>query len=191
VVSLVGLTAGISLYWVDSIRRLASEVDDFLFVAAGTGPMAATIQSLARELPDSVRWLGAVPYEDALGLFAASDVTWYPGEDTGYFHNASPLKVFEGLGAGTQVVVAPRLRSLAALRLPSLHFAAPTAVGLAGVTAQVLASPATLTPRTTSAALAPYSWDVIAQRVGKFLREAMAAKQEGTMSCLADASFSS
>jgi glycosyltransferase involved in cell wall biosynthesis len=177
VVSLVGLTASSGLYWIDAIRELARKVDQLLFVAVGCGPLASAIEGLARELPAQVRWLGPVPYQEALELFAASDVTWYPGEDTGYFHNASPLKVFEGLGAGTQVVVAPRLRSLAGLSLPTLHFASPTAASLAEVTARALLSPEVASAASRSAALSRYSWDVIATQASGFLRAAVARKQ--------------
>lgn len=170
VVSLIGLTASRDdLYWVEAIRRLARSVEGFLFVAAGRGPVAATIQSLARELPGHVRWLGTVSYEQALDLFVASDVTWYPGEDIGYFHNASPLKVFEGIGAGTEVVVAPALRSLSAIDIASLHFASPNAEEFTAATVRALAAPKHLSDAELTLKLAARSWDVIAARTCSFL----------------------
>jgi glycosyltransferase involved in cell wall biosynthesis len=177
VVSLVGLTASRDLYWVETVRRLARTVDGFLFVAAGRGPVASTIEALARELPEHVRWMGAVPYEEALDLFVASDVTWYPGEDIGYFHNASPLKVFEGLGAGTEVVVAPRLRSLAAFDMSSLHFSGTNAEEFAAATARALSAPAHPSDGELSAKLAERSWDGIAAKTGDFLERLVAERR--------------
>ncbi len=173
VVSLVGLTAGRSLYWAESVRRLARTVPQFLFVAAGRGPLSEVIEGLARELPGSVKWLGPVGYETALELFVASDVTWYPGEDVDYFHNASPLKIYEGLAAGADVVVAPRLRSLAGLDVRSLRVANPTAEDLAGVTANALSSPTRLATAELAEGLAPFSWDALAARTSSFLRRAV------------------
>ncbi len=173
VVSLVGLTAARSLYWAESVRLLARTVPQFVFVAAGRGPLSQVIEGLARELPGSVNWLGPVSYETALDLFVASDVTWYPGEDVDYFHNASPLKIYEGLAAGTDVVMAPRLRSLAAFDLRSLRVAEPTAESLAGVTAQALASPSRLPAAELADRLAPCSWDALAARTSSFLRRAV------------------
>jgi glycosyltransferase involved in cell wall biosynthesis len=170
VVSLVGLTAAPSLYWLDSVRFLARNVDGFVFVAAGVGPLSAPLEELARELPNSVKWLGRLTYEGALDLFVASDVTWYPAEDIPYFHNASPLKIFEGLAAGTDVVVAPALRSLAGLDLRSLHVANPTADDLAAATARALTAPARLSSDELGAGLASCSWDALADQTSAFLR---------------------
>ena len=173
IVSLVGLTAGESLYWADSVRTLARTTPGFVFVAAGRGPLSGVIEGLARELPDSVKWLGPVNYETALDVFVASDVTWYPGDDIEYFHNASPLKIFEGLAAGTDVVMAPKLRSLAQFDLRSLRVANPTAGDLAAVTAQALAAPARVSTAELIEQLAPYSWDTLAARTSSFLRRAV------------------
>lgn len=170
VVSLVGLTAGESLYWADAVRELARTVPGFLFVAAGRGPLSGVIDGLARDLPDAVKWLGPVSYETALDVFVASDVTWYPGEDIDYFHNASPLKIFEGLAAGADVVMAPRLRSLADFDLRSLRVANPTSADLAAVTAHALAAPARVSTAELGERLAPYSWDTLATRTSLFLR---------------------
>jgi glycosyltransferase involved in cell wall biosynthesis len=171
VVSLIGLTAAPSRYWVEAIRTLAAEHPRFLFLAVGTGrEFTPLFDQLSRELGSSLRWMGPVSYEEALDCFVASDVTWYPAEDNEYFHAASPLKIYEGLAAGAQVVVAPRLRGLGSLEAPSLHFADPTVDGLVQVTRAAFGvSPASA--ELVRSRLRDYSWDHIAKQIAAFFQE--------------------
>lgn len=167
VVTLIGLTAADDDYWVESVRLLAAKVPGFLFAAVGSGSLAGRLRSLERALPAQVRFVGPVPYEEAKRWFVASDVTWYPGMDIEYFHVASPLKVFEGLAAGAQVLVAPRLRSLESLETPALHFSAPTTDAFTMSTQQLLSSTAAVPARLD--VLAPYSWDRLSDDLATFL----------------------
>ncbi len=169
-VTLIGLTAASDPYWIEAIRKLLHGSDSVVFAAVGGGPLAARMEHLGSELGRRFRWVGAVPYTEAQRWFVASDATWYPGADIEYFHVASPLKVFEGLAAGTQVVVAPRLRSLAGLELPSLRFVQPTTPALVRGTLEALQATGTPSNLLTEQ-LAPYSWDSIAGRVSAFLED--------------------
>lgn len=166
-VSLIGLTAAADLYWMEAIRQLVRAHSSILFAAVGRGALVSHMERLAAELGPRFRWVGPLAYEQARRWFVASDVTWYPGADIEYFHVASPLKVFEGLAAGTQVVVAPRLRSLRGLDVASLHFVEPTTAGLVQGTLDALrARP--VSSGLLAERLARHSWDAIAHDVSTF-----------------------
>jgi glycosyltransferase involved in cell wall biosynthesis len=169
VVSLIGLTASSDDYWLRAISHLVRH-DGVVFVAAGRGPASRKVAALQAELGEGcVRWLGAVSYEDAMDVFAASDVTWYPADDTDYFHAAWPHKVSEGLGVGTPVVVAPPLKSLVDLRCAWLHRAEPTMESLVATTRAAL-SAGRPTHDQVRTALASLDWDGLGLVVSNFLR---------------------
>ncbi len=167
VVSLIGLTAAADHYWVETIRKLVKENTGIVFVAVGRGGLSQLMLQLATELSSGFRWIGPVDYETALEWFVASDVTWYPAEDNDYFHVASPLKIYEGLAAGAQVVVAPKLRSLKNLNIPSLHFADPTTSSLLATTLTALQT-SRLDIGVIEKQLAQYSWDNLAEQMSTF-----------------------
>ncbi len=183
VVSLIGLTAAADRYWVRAIGELLARDPATVFAAVGGGVLAAEMGRLASELGERFRWVGPVPYSDAQRWFVASDVTWYPGADIEYFHLASPLKVYEGLAAGAQVVVAPRLRSLQALDLPSLHFVAPNTDALVRGTLHALrmSEPPSHVLRER---LAAHSWDSLSATMSEFLEQLVSRRRSRSRECL-------
>ncbi len=176
-VSLIGLTAAPDPYWMGAIRELVRTHSSVLFAAVGRGTLVPHMERLAAELGPRFRWVGPLSYEQARRWFVASDVTWYPGADIEYFHLASPLKVFEGLAAGTQVVVAPRLRSLRGLDVASLHFVEPTTAALVQGTLDALrAHP--VASGLLAERLARHPWDAIAHDVSAFFEELSERREE-------------
>jgi len=75
-------------------------------------------------------YVGAVPYEEVAGYFAATDVGLYPVPGLPYDDGRSPIKVFEYLAAG-RPVVAPPIRELKRLSFANVLFAEPSASSFA------------------------------------------------------------
>jgi glycosyltransferase involved in cell wall biosynthesis len=130
VVSLIGLTACPTLYFVDAINRVAGEFPDVKGLIVGDGPLRPLIEQAVRGRQERFRIVGPVSFERIPEFFAATDVGMYPGEIGPQFDAALPIKVLE-YTAAAKPVVAPRLTELSRLNFPNVIFAEPTAEGFA------------------------------------------------------------
>jgi glycosyltransferase involved in cell wall biosynthesis len=87
----------------DAARTLNGR-SDALFVLAGDGHHAPTVDRAADRLPN-VRRLPPRPYPQALRLFRRADLTLVPFIDLPVLSANAPGKLFDSLAAGTPVVV--------------------------------------------------------------------------------------
>jgi glycosyltransferase involved in cell wall biosynthesis len=140
VVSLIGLTACPTLYFVDAINRVADEHPDVKGLIVGDGPLRPAIERAVRGHEDRFRIVGPVPFERIPEFFASADIGIYPGDMGPQFEAALPIKVLEFSAAGKPVVVPP-LEELSRLGFPNLVFAEPTAAGFAEGIVRAFAAP--------------------------------------------------
>jgi glycosyltransferase involved in cell wall biosynthesis len=126
VVSLIGLTASMRLFYVDAIAAVARDVANVVFLLVGDGgEFGKAMHARAVELGLRTVVTGPVPSSDVADFFAATDVGLYPGEKSAYFDAASPLKVLE-YTAARKPVVATDLEELRNWGFPNVRLAAPT-----------------------------------------------------------------
>jgi len=130
VVSLIGLTASPTLYFVDAINRVADQYPDVKGLIVGDGPLRPRIERAIRGHEDRFRIVGPVSFERIPEFFACTDVGLYPGDMGPQFEAALPIKVLEYSAAGKPVVVPP-LEELSRLNFPNLIMAEPSAEGFA------------------------------------------------------------
>lgn len=137
VISLIGLTAARSLYFMDAVDSLAD--DRVVCLLVGGGELLASAKQRVRTLshPDRFVFTGAVSYDKISKYFAASDVGLYPGDDTDYFHSACPIKVLEYTAAGVPVV-ANDLRELRRWGFRNVTLAPASAEGFSTALTDVL-----------------------------------------------------
>jgi glycosyltransferase involved in cell wall biosynthesis len=125
VVSLIGLGASGSHYFIEAVRRARREVPDLRCLLVGN---SEAVQHSLNELPpedrDTFVYAGPVPYEEVASFFAASDVGIYPVNATSYDDGRCPIKIFEYTALGIPVVV-PRLREVRRLDFDNIVYAAP------------------------------------------------------------------
>lgn len=171
VVSLIGLTASPTPYYVDAVARLHREGARVTLLAVGEGPLRTAIAARAEALGVPVALPGWVPPEDVAGYFGATDVGLYPGEDTPYFRAALPLKVLEYGAAGKPVVSTP-VDAYAPLGLAHATVVPPSADAFAAAIGQALRRPLARGPVPAVLAL---DWDRLAERAGAVLERTMAS----------------
>jgi glycosyltransferase involved in cell wall biosynthesis len=108
VVSLIGLTYGASLFFVDAIAIAARTIPELVLLLVGggvaKGDLVRPIVDRCRQLGVPVVTTGRVPSNAVADYFAASDVGLYPGASDAYFDAACPIKVLEYTAAGRPVV---------------------------------------------------------------------------------------
>lgn len=167
-VSLIGLTASPTLYFLDAIDLVAREYPDVKGLIVGGGGLQSAIEEAVKGREDGFHLVGSVDYEYIPAFFAASDVGLYPGEKAPQFDAALPIKVLEYSAAGKPVVVPP-LEGLLRLNLPNLIFAEPTAEGFAAGIKQALRQPVP-TPD-----LAPFEISTLASELSAILERLVAS----------------
>lgn len=96
----------------EAFRQLAAD-PRFHLLVVGDGPMAKVIESLGRELPGRVTWVGPLPHVEVPKYLRAMDVAVAPSVPLERFY-FSPLKVLEYMAAG-RAVVACRIGQLGEL----------------------------------------------------------------------------
>lgn len=165
VVSLIGLTASPSLYFVDAVARLVAQGQPAVFLAVGEGSLKGAIAARAAALGVRAILPGWVPPQEIAGYFGATDVGLYPGEDTPYFHAALPLKVLEYGAAGKPVVSTP-VDAYDRLGLSHVRVAPPTAAAFARAMGEALRRPAIAGP---APGLESLDWDHLARRAATVL----------------------
>lgn len=123
VISLIGLTAASSLYFINAIDLLDCDVRCLL---VGGGKEQEVMKSKVAECehPERFIFTGPVPYSEIPAYFQASDVGMYPGDDTDYFNYAAPIKVLEYLASGKPVVT-NALKELEIWNLPGIVMTRP------------------------------------------------------------------
>ncbi len=157
---------------IDAIARVRREIPDVLVVVAGTGPLAADLQTRVRErdLDDAVRFAGHVPDELLPALYRSADLAVVPTLTLEGFG----LVVVEALACGTPVLVTP------VAGLPEVVRDLEPALVLAGSDANAIADGITRAlrgqlPLPTPQACADYAqrfdWSAIAGRVRDVYRE--------------------
>jgi glycosyltransferase involved in cell wall biosynthesis len=165
VVSLIGLGASGSHYFIDAVRKARREIPELQCLLVGDSE--SVVQSLDR-LPDSTRetfvYTGPVPYDEIASFFAASDVGIYPVDATPYDDGRCPIKIFEYTARGTPVVV-PRLREVERLDFNNIVYASPEASSFAeGIVEASKRGP------TQDSKVEKYDWAQIADRLDEKLR---------------------
>ena len=96
VVSLIGLTASPSLFFVDALAIAARQLPDLVFLLVAGGELLQPIVERCRQLEVRFVATGNNPSNSRFANhFAASDIGLYPGDFTSYFDAACPIKVLE------------------------------------------------------------------------------------------------
>lgn len=103
IISLIGLTASPTLYFIDAIAQIKDKWNP-VFLAVGDGPLRSAIERRCADLGVEAVLPGWVDPREIPEYFAATDLGLYPGDDTPYFHAAVPLKILEYTAAGKPVV---------------------------------------------------------------------------------------
>jgi len=148
VISLIGLTSSLSLFWVDAVAEVARTVPNVTLLAVGGGPLGGRshlqpMRERAAQLGIHLVTTGQIPHAAVPDYFVASDVGLYPGDADPYYDAACPIKVLEYTAAG-RPVVATDLAELRRLAFPNVFLAAPRADAFAKAISRALASPPAL-----------------------------------------------
>lgn len=165
VVSLIGLGASGSHYFIDAVRKAQKKIPDLRCLLIGESEQ---VERALEKLPDSSReafiYTGPVPYEEIAAFFAASDVGMYPVDATSYDDGRCPMKIFEYTARGTPVVV-PRLREVERLGFNNIVYAPPDASSFAkGIVEAVERGPI------PDPSVEKYDWSQITNRLDQKLR---------------------
>ena len=167
VISLIGLTCSKRLYFVEAIR-LVQERSKVAFVIVGGGEVEGMIsKAVGERRVRDFRSFGHVPSAEVAPFFAASDVGLYPGDDTDYYRDASPLKIVEYAAAGCQVVSSPV--DLYRLGWPCVRIAEPEAEPFANAILDALECPR------PSPDLEKLSWAHLSREFEAILEKAVSA----------------
>jgi glycosyltransferase involved in cell wall biosynthesis len=124
VVSLIGLTASRSLFFVDALAIAASQLPDLVFLLVGEGELLQPIVERCRQLEVRFVATGRIPNNEVANYFAASDIGLYPGDSNPYFDAACPIKVLE-YTAIRRPVVASDLEELRRMAFPNVRLSPP------------------------------------------------------------------
>ena len=124
VVSLIGLTASASLFFVDALALAARQLPDIVFLVVGAGDLLPLIVARCQQLGLPLVTTGRVPNKDIANYFAATDVGLYAGDANPYFHAACPIKVLE-YTAVRRPVVATDLEELRRISFPNVRLSPP------------------------------------------------------------------
>lgn len=170
VVSLIGLTHGQSLYFLDSIELLKSRVPNLKCLLVGRSPQIEAELRGRPKAEDTYIYVGPVSYDGIADYFAASDVGLYPVDQTPYFDAASPIKLFEYTAAGKPVVLPP-LTEARRLGFRNLIFASPTAGDFADGISRALEMGQTVVPEVEQ-----FDWSRLALELENFIAHVVARK---------------
>lgn len=148
---------------VDLLLEALTELDRrFSAVVVGYGAEHARLRALARELgvEDRVRWVGAVPHEQAVREMAGFDIAVLPGT----LSTGAPLKLFEYAALG-RPTIAPDLPNLRAWFAPEeMRFIPPQdPQALAGAIHGLTEAPdeARALGRNAQTRVRAYTWEAI------------------------------
>ena len=168
VISLIGLTCSHELYFIDAIATLQRRLPRLALLIVGGGKTREAIIAKAQRCGiQNLHAPGPIPYPQVPLYFRATDVGLYPGEDTRYYREASPLKVVEYVAAGARVVSSP----VNAFQhgWPTVALTEPNAEAFAGaITAALDAGPV----EPDAGLLRDNDWAVLAGRFEQTLRSA-------------------
>ena len=171
VVSLIGLTCDPSLYFVDAVRQLRARVPDVKLLIVGGGAVRDEILRRCDEIGISdVHAPGSVRNADVHWYFAATDVGLYPGADTPYFRESSPLKIVEYAAAAAQVVTSPVVTFERGW--PNVHVAKPSAEDFSAKIYDALQSPR------SAPSLESLDWSYLASRLDHVMRQAVRSRRQ-------------
>lgn len=170
VVSLIGLTASSTLYFLDAIDLVGREHPDVACLIVGGGPLQPAIQAAIRGRESRFHLVGPVDYEQIPAFFAASDVGLYPGDAGPQFDAALPIKVLEYSAAG-KPVVAPPLEGLRRLNFPNVIYADPTPEAFAAGILRALRQPV------PAADLTPFAIGTLSTELSAILEGLVAARR--------------
>jgi glycosyltransferase involved in cell wall biosynthesis len=180
VISIIGMTCSSRLYFVDAAIALARSGRKVVLLLVGPSPLLPEILRRAQGADHILRIEGMVPHDEIMRYFMATDVGLYAVDDEGYYHRASPLKIFEYAAMGKRVVVAPWLDEVARISLPNVSFCEPDAEPLA----KHISFLADNGPRCIETNLSSYDWTVLAAQVEDVLAQVIArsGKKRNAMS---------
>ena len=88
---------------VDALIHALADLPDIHLIVAGTGPEFDSLQRLARDLGERVRFLGNVPHDELRRYYAAADYTVLYSGYEGLSH-----VILESLNAGTPVIASDK-----------------------------------------------------------------------------------
>jgi glycosyltransferase involved in cell wall biosynthesis len=93
------------------LEVINSDSSNYYFVIGGWGPYESIMRELAKEKPDKIRYLGKVPKEKIFAYLQLSDLSLslYRRTQLGGIFFGQPLKVYESLAAGTNVLVTSKM----------------------------------------------------------------------------------
>ena len=166
VISLIGLTCDPSLYFIDAVKQLRQRIANVKLLIVGGGDVQRSILQRCDAIGlTDVHAVGAVPHSEVHCHFAATDVGLYPGADTPYFRESSPLKIVEYSAAGAQVVTSPVKMFLHGW--PNIRVAAPTAAAFADAMHEAIVSPQ------PAPDLQPFDWAHLAGRFDQVITGAL------------------
>jgi glycosyltransferase involved in cell wall biosynthesis len=170
VISIIGMTCSSRLYFVDAAIALARSGRKVVLLLVGPSPLLPEILRRAQGADHILRIEGMVPHDEIMRYFMATDVGLYAVDDEGYYHRASPLKIFEYAAMGKRVVVAPWLDEVARISLPNVSFCEPDAEPLA----KHISLLADNGHRCIETNLSSYDWTVLAAQVEDVLAQVIA-----------------
>lgn len=162
VVSLIGLTASSSLFFVDALALAAQQVPNIVFLVVGGGDLLQPISERCQQLGLPYVTTGWVPNTEVADYFAATDLGLYPGDANPYFDAACPIKVLE-YTAARRPVVATDLKELRQMAFPNVRLAPPDPESFASAIATSLREP------TDFADVSEFEWTSLVQTVRESL----------------------
>jgi len=166
VVSLIGLGASGSHYFIEAVMQARREVPGLKCMLVGNSEsVRRSLDALSPEGRDAFIHVGPVPYDEVASFFAASDAGIYPVDGISYDDGRSPIKIFEYTALGIPVVV-PRLREVRRLGFENIVHARPEASAFADGIVE-----AANCGRVSEPSIEQYDWKCLAERLDGTLRE--------------------
>jgi glycosyltransferase involved in cell wall biosynthesis len=164
VVSLIGLGASGSHYFIDAILEARQRVPDVTCLLVGSSEeVKESLNELSQDERDAFIYVGPVPYDEVASFFAASDVGIYPVDATPYDDGRCPIKIFEYTALEVPVIV-PRIREVERLGFNNVVFANPESSTFAeGIIEGVELG------KTPEPAVEQYDWSRLANRLDRKL----------------------
>jgi glycosyltransferase involved in cell wall biosynthesis len=169
----IGLVGGIG-WWVDQefIKYIAQALPQVHIVMVG--PVETNVDSL-RALPN-VHFLGLQPYAELPQFLRGFEVTLVSFVQSELSKSVNPIKVYEYIAAGKEVIATP-MHELK--KLDSLIWITPTYDDAVAVVKRVLAGETRTDPETRTAFISSHSWDARVGEVDAAIQQAMPRSTPG------------
>ena len=150
----------------DSICSLKNQ--RFFFIITGHGPLENEVRAVQSRFPERMRFLGMIPMMDVYSLMSLCDATLAlcpPEIRQGYLQFVNPLKVYESLAVGTEVVISEMVKNALPSEIANLCTVSKLKPSDILQALEITCNKNSNHPSEKRKVIDNYSWDSIAQRI--------------------------